>query len=50
MKTKEPTDNQLIKLMKEVASEAKSKAVLSKKNLAQTILNEINIAQLKYSK
>jgi hypothetical protein len=37
----EPTDIELNELMKEVAEEAKLKALMAKKNLSQKILNEI---------
>ena len=49
MNYKEPSDLELIVLMKEVAKDAKNKAILEKKHLRDTIMNQItNIqAQLK---
>lgn len=50
MRMEEPTDIQLISLMKEVAFEAKNKAMLSKKKLANTIAQEIIKAQSRLKK
>jgi len=45
----EPTDIQLVQLMNEVAIEAKSKALIQKKNLSEKIIHEIVVvkAQMK---
>ena len=38
----EPSDLDLVELMKEVAKDAKSKAVLEKRKLSELIVNQIN--------
>ena len=48
MPLNEPTDKQLIVLMKEVALEAKLKALSSKKKLAEQVSIEIGKAEAKY--
>ena len=48
MNDTEPTDNELKKLMLEVVQNAKSKAVLAQKQLAEKIMQEISIAQAKF--
>lgn len=45
MGTNEPTDKQLINLMKEVVSEAKKSAKKSQKTLEKTVLTEIKKAK-----
>lgn len=47
MKYDEPSDQLLIELMKEVAIEARNKAILVKKQMSETILNEIATLQAK---
>ena len=48
MTLNEPTDKQLIGLMKEVVEDAKNKALSAKKILAEQILLEISNAQAKF--
>jgi len=45
MGTNEPTDRQLVSLMKEVIVEAKKEAKKSQKNLEKTVLIEIKKAK-----
>lgn len=45
MGTNEPTDRQLVSLMKEVVVEAKKEAKKSQKNLEKTVLIEIKKAK-----
>ena len=45
MPLNEPTDKQLSALMKEVAAEAKSKSLLTKKKLAEQVTIEIGKAK-----
>lgn len=47
MDLKEPSDKELSTLMHEVAFEAKNKAALVKKQLSETIANEISKARVK---
>ena len=42
MTNNEPSDLDLVELMKEVAEDAKSKAVLEKRKLSELIVNQIN--------
>ena len=44
----EPSDNELIGLMKEVSEEAKSKFAINRKQLNEKIAAEILVAQAKY--
>ena len=42
MTNNEPSDLDLVELMKEVAEDAKSKAVLEKRKLSELVVNQIN--------
>jgi hypothetical protein len=48
MTTYEPSDKELSALMHDVASEAKKKALLVKKQLSESVAAEIQKARLKY--
>ena len=48
MTTYEPSDKELGALMHDVASEAKKKALLVKKQLSESVAAEIQKARLKY--
>ncbi len=47
MTTNEPSDKELSALMHEVATDAKNKATIFKKQLRETIATEINKARIK---
>lgn len=47
MTTNEPSDKELSALMHEVATDAKNKATIFKKQLSDTIAAEINKARIK---
>lgn len=48
MSDEEPTDEELAALMREVAIEAREKALVSKKQLRERIAQEIKEAQARY--